>query len=264
MSSREIDAMVTATLSSGGASYHLDMDVLRRVRPELIVTQELCAVCAVDGTEVRRAAAQLDLPPRILSIEPRRLSDIFAAIRAVGEETGASHRAEEVVAEMELRLLAIRTKLVGVRRPSVLCLEWLDPAWIAGHWMPEVVDAAGGVDMVGRAGEPSRRATWKEIARADPEIAVLLPCGFDVQRTLEEIDILHTVPEVASIAAFRSGEVYAVDGSRYFNRPGPRIAEGVELLAAILHPDRIDARPAARAVKRVPWPTARPPRKGAV
>jgi iron complex transport system substrate-binding protein len=264
MASREIDATVTAALSSGGAAYHLDMDLLRRTGPEVIVTQELCAVCAVDGAEVRRAAAQLDPPPRILSIEPSRLSDIFAAIRAVAEEAGASRRGEELVAELELRLMSVRTRLVGVRHPSVLCLEWLDPAWIAGHWIPEVVDAAGGWDVLGRTGDPSRRVTWKEIARADPEVVILMPCGFDVERTLQEIDVLHSVPEVAQMRAFRSDDVYAVDGSRYFNRPGPRIAEGVELLAAILHPTRGDARLPARAVKRVPWPTARPPRRGAV
>jgi iron complex transport system substrate-binding protein len=264
MSSAEIDAAVTASLSGGGATYHVDMEVLRRTRPELNVTQELCAVCAVDGTEVRRAAALLDPPPRIFSIEPSRLADIFSAIRAVGEETGTSNRAEQLAAELELRVMAVRPRMVGVRRPSVLCLEWLDPAWIAGHWMPEVVDAAGGVGVLGKPGEPSRRATWKEIARADPEIAILMPCGFNVERTLQEIDVLHSIPELASIRAFRTGEVYAVDGSAYFNRPGPRIAEGVELLASILHARRMGARPSPRAARRVPWPTARPPGTRAV
>lgn len=259
MSSREIDAAITASRTSGGATYHLDMEVLRSVRPDLIVTQELCAVCAVDGTEVRRAVALLDPRPRIISIEPSRLGDVVTAIRAIGEETGSSRRADELAAAVELRILAIRTTMVGARRPTVLCLEWLDPAWAAGHWMPEVVDAAGGVDVLGKAGEPSRRVTWKEIARADPEVAIIMPCGFDVQRTLQEIDVLHSVPETAHITAFRTGEIYAVDGSRYFNRPGPRIAEGIELLASILHPSRVRGDFPRNAAKRVPWPAARPP-----
>lgn len=260
LSSAEIDAWVATMVSGGNATYHLDRNVLRAARPDLIITQELCGVCAIDASEIRRAAADLVPRPRLLAIEPRRLSDVFAIIRAIGEETGTSRRAEDLAARLELRIAALRARLAGVRRANVLCLEWLDPPWVAGHWVPEAVDAAGGNDVAGRPGEPARRVTWREIARADPEVVFLMPCGFDVQRTLQEVDILFTIPETARIAAFQTGDVFAVNGARYFSAPGPGLADGVELLASILHPQRVDQAASPERALRVPWPAVRPHR----
>lgn len=237
MSSCDIDRLISRTLAGAGGTYHLDMEILRRAHPDLLVTQQLCAVCAVDGDEVRRAAALLDPPPRILSLEPSRLPDVLACIRVLGEETGVLKLAEHLASTLAARMEAVRAATAQADRPRVLCVEWLDPPWIAGHWMPEIVELAGGVDVLGAAGQPSRRATWAEMAQAAPEVVILMPCGFEVERTLAEVHVLRTIPEISRIHAFQTGQVYAVDGSSYYNRPGPRLADGVEILASILHPD---------------------------
>lgn len=251
MSSAEIDALVAQALAGGGATYHIDMDVLRQTRPELIITQELCAVCAVDGGEVRRAAAVLDPPPRILSLEPTRVSEILDCVRQVGEAVGMADRAERVAADLAARIGRVRAATAGLARPRVLCVEWLDPPWTAGHWVPEMVELAGGADALARTGEPSRRAAWAEIEAANPEVVILMACGFGVERNLKEAPILRTVPEVQRMAAFREGRVYAVDASSYFSRPGPRIVEGIELLAAIVHPEVFPRELPASAARRL-------------
>jgi len=249
LSSAEIDALVSQTLAGGASTYHVDLDVLRRTRPELIVTQDLCAVCAIDGGEVRRAASTLNPVPRVVTISPTCLEDILDSIARLGEWAGAPRQARELVDELRTRLDAVRASTSTADRPRVVCLEWLDPPWLAGHWMPELVEVAGGVDALGIAAEPSRRATWAEIKAARPEVLILMPCGFDVPRTLQELDVLCTVPEVADLPAVRSGRVFAVDGSRYFNRPGPSIAEGAELLAGLLSaPPRLERSSAATQV----------------
>lgn len=249
MSSREIDALVASTLSGSGSTYHIDLTVLRAACPDLIITQELCAVCAVEGTEVRRAAATLDAVPRILTLEPTHIADILACIRVVGEATGVVHRAAELAAALAARIDVVRSATAAAERPRVFCLEWLDPPWVAGHWMPEIVEIAGGTDVLGPAGEASRRVAWAEISAAAPDVVVLMPCGFTVERVLAEIEVLRTIPEIGRIPAFVTGRVYAVDGSSYFNRPGPRIVDGIELLAALIHPVLFD-RPLPRAAAR--------------
>jgi len=249
LSSAEIDALVSETLAGGASTYHVDLDVLRRTRPELIVTQDLCAVCAIDGGEVRRAAATLNPVPQVVTLSPTCLKDILDSIGALGEWTGASRQAKELVDELRARLDTVRASTNSADRPRVVCLEWLDPPWLAGHWMPELVEVAGGFDALGVAAQPSRRASWAEIKTVQPEVLILMPCGFDVARTLQDLDVLVTVPEVADLPAVRSGRVFAVDGSRYFNRPGPSIAEGAELLAGLFRvPPRLARSSAATQV----------------
>jgi len=236
MTSTEIDEAVSRALVEGRASYFVDMDVLAAARPDLVVTQDLCVVCAIGGSEVRRAAEQLDPRPRILTLEPHTVDDVFGCIKSIGEEAGASRRADDLVAAFRARIATVESAVAGAARPRVLCLEWMDPPWIAGHWMPEVVELAGGIDVLGRSGEPSRRATWDEIADAQPEVAIVMPCGFGVERTMEEIGVLDTIPQLQRTMAFQANRVYVVDGSSYYNRPGPRVVDGIELMASILHP----------------------------
>ena len=237
LTSAEIDAAVSKAFVEGRLSYRVDMDVLTAAHPDLIVTQDLCVVCAIGGSEVRQAAACLAPQPRVVSLEPHTVSGVIDCIRTLGDVAFAPTRAAQLAADLEARVAAAWAATAAAPRPRVLCLEWLDPPWIAGHWMPEVVQLAGGVDALGRSGEPSRRATWDEIADAAPEVAIIMPCGFGVERTLAEIGVLDTIPQLARIPAFATGRAHVVDGSSYFSRPGPRIVDGIELLGAIIHPE---------------------------
>lgn len=222
--SREIDAAVGGRAHSGSSIYALDGEALREARPDLILTQELCEVCAVSYREVARAARLLDAGPRVVSLEPRTIEDICENVLLVGGLTGAERAAEAVVGDARRRLARLRAATAG--RPPVrcVCIEWLDPVYAAGHWVPEQVAAAGGADPLARPGEPSRRVGWEDVVRCRPEALVLMPCGFGIERTLEEAP-----PEM------RAGRVWAVDGPSHFNRPGPRVVRGAEVLAALLH-----------------------------
>lgn len=252
MTSAEIDEAVSRALTEGRPSYFVDMEVLASARPDLVVTQDLCIVCAIGGSEVRRAAEQLDPRPRILTLEPHTMEDVLDCIRAVGEETGVSRRADDLVFAFRERIARVGSALGGASRPRVLCLEWMDPPWIAGHWMPEVVELAGGTDVLGRSGEPSFRATWDEIADAQPEVSIVMPCGFGVDRTMDEISVLDTIPQLRRTPAFRANRVYVVDGSSYYNRAGPRIVDGIELMASILHPGSLGDLPLGAVRRLIP------------
>lgn len=254
LGSAEIDGAVSAAYADGRETYRVEIDLLERLQPDLLVTQDLCVVCAVGGTTVRQAAARLSRPPRILSLEPHSVADVLTCIEEVADATSVAGQGERLVADLQRRLDAVRTATRGIERPRVLCLEWLDPPWIAGHWMPEIVDLAGGLDPLGTAGQPSRRASWDEIADPRPEVVILMPCGFGVERTLSEIDVLREVPQLSETPAFADDRVYAVDGSAYYNRAGPRIVDGVDLLAAILHPELFPARLPPASARRVAWP----------
>jgi iron complex transport system substrate-binding protein len=234
----QIDALVAEHLHDHRGIYHLDRDLLERLNPDLILTQELCDVCAVSYDEVQRAARTLYGERQILSLEPVSLDGVLDAIAAVGRATGTEARAAEVVAGLRERIERVRARAAGVtRRPRVACIEWLDPPVAGGHWVPEMVQIAGGTDPLGRAGEPSRRLGWDEVIAAAPEVAVLMPCGFDADRTAKDYH-----PEALPAAwretpAVRAGAVWAVDANSHFSRPGPRLVDGLETLAAILHPE---------------------------
>jgi iron complex transport system substrate-binding protein len=238
MTSFEVDAAVAAALERGEPLYAVDAHLLRELQPDVIVTQDLCLVCAVEGSQVRQIASRLDPPPQIVALEPHSLNDSLAAIRLLAEVCGVPNRADTVVADLEHRIDRLQATTADLEKPQVLCLEWLEPPWIAGHWMPEVVELAGGHDVLGERGAPSWRATWADVAASKAEAAIVMPCGFDVERTLQEVDILKRVPEFLGLPACSSGRVFVVNGSAYFNRAGPRLIEGAELLAALLHPER--------------------------
>ncbi|MBC7910744.1 MAG: cobalamin-binding protein [Pyrinomonadaceae bacterium] len=238
MSSAEIDHAVRTQLDGHGSIYNLDEEAMRALRPDLILTQELCEVCAVSYKTVEQAARMFETDVRVVSLEPNTIADIFGNIRTVGALTGREAEAASLVAELEARLEALKDALNGVeRRPRTLMLEWLEPAFAPGHWVPEQVFIAGGDHAFGRAGQPSVTTTAEEIRAYAPEVVVMIPCGYYKE------DILRQLPESrlpdgwSKLPAVRSGEVWAVDATSYFSRPGPRVVEGAEILARILHPE---------------------------
>jgi iron complex transport system substrate-binding protein len=236
--SGHIDALVRERLKTQRALYTLDIETLERLRPDFIVTQALCDVCAVAEEEVREAACRLPGRPRVLNLEPMSLADVFQTVRYVGREVGLEDRAREVVDRLEARVRAVveRTERAG-QRPPVTLLEWIDPPFTCGHWSPELVEMAGGVEGIGKAGVPSRTMAWQELLDWQPEALFIACCGFTMERTLEDLPILRGYPGWEALPCVREGRVYVVNGSDYFSRPGPRLVDSLEMLAYALHPE---------------------------
>nr|BAL55796.1 periplasmic solute binding protein [uncultured Acetothermia bacterium] len=238
MPSAEIDAIVRERLHSGLSVYHIDAELLQKLNPDLILTQELCEVCAPSFDDVRQAVKLLHGQPKIVSLEPHTIEDILDNILTVGEVTGREDRARTLVAQLRRRIERIRAKTETLaHRPRVCCIEWLEPIMIGGHWVPQMVEYAGGEDWLGELGQPSRYADWEEILHYNPEIIVLMPCGFSIERTLREMDVLTELAGWEELTAVKEGQVFIVEASAYFNRPGPRIVTGLEILAEIIHPE---------------------------
>lgn len=236
--SREIDALVRERLKTQRALYTLDLPTLERLAPDLIVTQALCDVCAVAEAEVTAAACSLPGRPRVINLEPVSLEDVLDTLRAVGRAAGAPGRAETVVAGLRRRVGAVAARSDGVAaRPRVVLLEWLDPPFSCGHWSPELVRLAGGDEVIGRAGTPSRTLAWEEVGAARPDVLAVACCGFSLDRTLADVPALAARPGWADLPAVRAGRVYVTDGNAYFSRPGPRLVDSLEVLAHALHPD---------------------------
>ena len=233
MTSVEIDHHVSSNIGRHGTIYRLKQDLLETLEPDLIVTQELCEVCAVSYKEVQHAARVLEGRTRIVSLEPTTLNEMLETILLVGELTGRKDAALEKVQELNDRLQRVRERVRDRERPRVYAMEWLDPPFSAGHWVPEMVEIAGGHEVLGKAGSKSERITPERILEAQPEIIVLMPCGFSLERTVEEYRRTRFLPGW-------SGQLYAVDGSSYFNRSGPRLIDGVEILSEIFHPSLLD------------------------
>jgi iron complex transport system substrate-binding protein len=236
-SSREIDELVRERLQTDRALYTLDLPTLTELRPELIVTQALCDVCAVAEDDVRSAARSLPGPPRVINLEPTCLDDVVDCLRQVGAAAGRGARAAEEIAKLRARVVAVAARSERiVERPRVVVLEWLDPPFSSGHWSPELVRLAGGDEAVGVAGERSRTVDWRQIVAAAPEVMLIACCGFDVERTLVDLPILRRNPGWGELPCVRAKRVYVVDGSAYFSRPGPRLVDSLEILAHALHP----------------------------
>ncbi len=232
--SAEIDATIRRAVHTGTSVYHLDAAQLAALAPDLILTQELCRVCAPSFTEVRRAARVLAGTPSVVSLEPRGLDDILETILDVGRHTGAHTAAAALVGALRARIARVRRLPPPAPQPRVLCLEWIEPLFVAGHWVPEMVEAAGGIDVLGRPRQESFVVDWAQALDAAPDVVVLMPCGFDIARTRKELHLLTDRPGWETLPAVRAGRVYLTDASAYFNRPGPRIARGVEILADLL------------------------------
>jgi iron complex transport system substrate-binding protein len=237
-SSRIIDELVRERLKNQRALYTLDFPTLEKLRPQLIVTQALCDVCAVSESEVAAAACGLPDHPRVVNLEPTRLSDVFACLQLVGDAAGVPSRADEVIAGLQSRVNAVESRSRGIAdRPRVILLEWIDPPFSSGHWSPELVRLAGGTEVLGYEGKPSRTLAWDEIVRADPQILFIACCGFDAERARQDLPILTVYTGFDELSCVRSGRVYLVDGSAYFSRPGPRLVDSLEILAHVFRPD---------------------------
>lgn len=236
--SADIDALVRDRLRTQQALYTLDMPLLESLRPDLIVTQALCDVCAVADDEVQAAARALSTRPQVVNLAPRSLDDVLDCLRLIADAAGVSARGEHVIASLRERVDAVSARSAMVRsRPSIVLLEWLDPPFSCGHWTPELVELAGGVELLGRAGEHSRTLRWSEIESAQPEVIFIACCGFDVPRTQQDLMALEAMPQWSTLPAVRNECVYVVDGSQYFSRPGPRLVDSLEILAHALHSD---------------------------
>jgi len=232
----EIDRHVRRHLHQGSSIYTLDAELLERLAPDLILTQELCAVCAVSYEIVARAAKRLRGDPRIVSLEPSSLEDVYATIETLGELTGTSDRARAVIAGLRARVEALCRHVAGRARPRTLVLEWTDPPMSGGHWTPELVESAGGESILANPGANSLILTWDAIAEADPEVILVAPCGFDLARSVAAVDELAASnPTWPSLRAVRERRVGIVDGNAYVNRPGPRLVDSAEIFASAIH-----------------------------
>ena len=251
LSPRQIDDVVRQIAASGGSLYFVDWAELERIAPDLIVAQDLCRVCAVSTPAIARDLSQLATPPRVLSLSPHSLGDVFGDIERVGEAVGRHGESLVLIAGLQARVRRAeeRAKLVDGRRPRVLCLEWLDPLYQGGHWIPEMVALAGGEAVLATAGEKSVRIGWEQVVDADPEVIVVMPCGFHLEETVRQFRTMALPEEWKQLAAVRRGEIYAVDGTAYFSRPGPRLIDGLEILAAILGAEGLDNLPSGCATK---------------
>lgn len=238
LDSAEIDVAVRRALRDHGSVYEIDVAGVAALAPDLVLTQGICDVCAVPEQQAVAALAGLPSPPTVLTLDAHDLPAILAGIRDVGRAAGAEQRADACVAAIEDRLAAVRARLSGQPHPRVLALEWLDPPYVPGHWVPELVAIAGGDLVAGVARRPSVRIDWREVRSADPDVLLLMPCGFGLEQTLSEAERYREVLEHVAGRAIAAGRAYAVDAAAYFSRSGPRVADGVEILAALLHPAR--------------------------
>ncbi|PAY21448.1 cobalamin-binding protein [Rhodopirellula sp. SM50] len=236
-SSGEIDSLVREQLQRQQSLYSLNSHLLRSLDPDLIVTQTLCNVCAVAEGEVKQALCTLSGDRQVVHLEPTCLADVLKSIRKVALAAQCERQAEAYLDHLNQRLKTVRERSQSIdHRPSVMLLEWIDPPFCAGHWNPELVKLAGGMGIIGSAGERSVGVNWDRVVSADPEVMLIACCGFDVQRTLQDISLLQSFPGWRSLRCVRSGRVFVVDGSAYFNRPGPRLVDSLEILAHTLHP----------------------------
>jgi iron complex transport system substrate-binding protein len=238
LSSGAIDAAVRESMATHGSVYTIDEDLLRRLAPDLILAQAVCEVCAVPTSLAATVSQTLGNKPRILSLDSHTIADILDAVVLVAEAAGAGGRGREEAARMKGRLEAVGTRVRGQAKPRVLAIEWLEPPFVPGHWTPEMIALAGGIDLFGTPGRPSRQVGWDEISHADPDVLVIMPCGYGLDRARADADGYAGRLLAAAPRAVESGRAYVVDGSAYFNRSGPRMVAGVEILGELLHPGR--------------------------
>lgn len=239
--SRQIDERVKALAEDGLSVYHVDADRLKAVAPDVILTQDQCEVCAVSLRDVERAVCDwTDQPAHVVSLRPHTMADVYADIERIGAAIGSPQSAHKLVETMQRRLAALSARVSQRPRPRLAFIEWIEPPMSGGHWMPELIAAAGGIDLLGKSGVNSPWITWDEVAAADPDVIVVGPCGFDVDRTAEEMSALAGNSVWEGLRAVREGRVVVADGNAFFNRPGPRLVESAEILAEILHGDVAD------------------------
>lgn len=250
-SSGEIDALVREKLKTTKALYSLNQSVLDKLKPDLIITQALCDVCAVAEEEVRRVVCMLPGNPRVVNLAPMTLAQVFESMLQVGRAVGKEEHAVSVVKEYQKRVdeVVLRSRRIA-NKPKLVFLEWLDPPFSSGHWTPELITLAGGIELIGRSGQPSRTLSWREVADAKPEILFIAACGFNVERAMQDLPVLNKVMMQKEFASLGPDDIFVVDGSQYFNRPGPRLVDSLEILAhavdPIVHPLPTHLQPAKK------------------
>ena len=249
LSSTEIDAAVSAQAASGAPMYEVDSARLAALRPDVVITQSLCNVCALPGAALDAALEAFSPRPDLITLDGRTIDAMLDAIQRIGASTGCPARATVLVRQLRARLAAVAAAVAGRPARPALCLEWIDPPFTCGHWIPEMVARAGGQDLVGRAGEPSTRISWREIERLQPSLVVAMPCGYDLACAVYEVAAVAVLPEWRR--AVGNARVFVAAGGAYFTRPGPALVTGVELLASVLHPDVVTWTLPTHAI--VPW-----------
>jgi iron complex transport system substrate-binding protein len=237
LKSEEIDRDVSEYCSHGESLYRVDIPKLEAIRPDLIVTQELCDVCAISTSYVAKAIHQLSSKPQVLSLTPHTLEDVLKDVLRVGEATDREAKARELVSSLRERIAKIG-EMTKVRRPTVVCLEWLSPPFNGGHWIPEMIHLAGGMDPFGRLGKDSYRMEWNQVLRVDPDVVLVMPCGRNLQGSVQEYHATEFPEGWKQVRAVRDGRVYAVNASAYFSRPGPRLVTGLEIMHSLLQQDQ--------------------------
>jgi iron complex transport system substrate-binding protein len=239
LTSAQIDAAVKERTLAGESIYELDVETLHDLRPDLIVTQALCTVCAVSYDDVRQIAEEVETHPQVISLDPRTIGEVLGDARTLAQATDRKDAAVELIRGASARIDRVRLAVRGARRrPRVAALEWLDPPFAAGHWTPQLIQYAGGEDVLGFPGEHSEERSWEEVRLAEPDIVIVMPCGFDAELAYREAEMHRD-----QLAAIGAGEVVAVDAAAYFSRPGPRIVDGLELLGHIIHPELLESAP---------------------
>jgi iron complex transport system substrate-binding protein len=242
--SLELNDQLRTIINNGLSIYKVDSDLLKQLEPDLIVTQTQCEACAVSPRDFDQAVQDwIGTKPRIVSLEPNSLKDIWTDIRKVAVALGDKDRGEQLVSELFAKMLAIREKAVNsASQPTLGCIEWIDPLMAAGNWIPELVEMAGGRNVFGEAGKHSTWMSWETLYDEDPEMILFIPCGYSINESRQNIPALTRNPEWTSLRAVKSNQVFIADGSQYFNRPGPRLVESLEILSEILHPELFNAR----------------------
>lgn len=256
-SSPDIDQQVRQAAKTGQAHYHLDQALLAQAAPDLVITQDLCHVCAITPDQLHEAMRHLPTAPRLLTLNPGSLEEVLNDVERIGQAIGRLQAGHDLAVRLRARLETVRLEVSrsGQPRPKVVCLEWLEPLYVGGHWVPEMVARAGGRDMLGTAGARSVQVTWEQVLEAAPDVLLLMPCSFSAERTLREVGLVTSRPGWDRLPALRQGRVFAVDSSSFFSRPSPRLVEGVELLAALFYPARVGDRLPA-GVHRVASPAS--------
>lgn len=251
LSSNEIDRRVKEAKHKGTSIFHIDRKLLQQLKPDLILTQELCPVCAPALTDIEKAASKVLLKTNIVSLEPHSISDILKNLRIVGKYTNTSDKTKEIIRSLKSRLSYVTNNVKGLKKPSVLVIEWLDPLMIAGHWVPEMVERAGGKMLFAKKAEASQYITWDEIVRLDPDVLILAPCGFTIERALQEQTLITKRQGFINLKAYKKKNIFLIDGNTYLTRPGPRIIDGVEIIAEIVHPALFPRKYAKNAWKKL-------------
>jgi iron complex transport system substrate-binding protein len=243
LSARQIDEAVRERMDQQQPLYLLDRALIQRIRPDVILAQDLCRVCAVPSGQVQDALDDLGVDSKVVSLDPNTLDEVIESIVVAGRELGREERAAEVAASLRARVEAVRRTALRLPSIRVLALEWSDPPFVGGHWVPDMVEIAGGTNLLSAKGERSRQVAWKEIVDATPEVIVFMPCGYYLDQAEEEALRLYANPDFAATPAAREGSVFAVDASSYFSRPGPRIVDGLEIMAWAIHPEAFPGPP---------------------